>query len=185
MQSAHGCGTESLQTDLTNFVSLKDHRSCICELALERSAAGCRSCRVRPGGHRPAAPGSGSRSPATTRAGTRRSHTRGRGIGDCGFEIRRRDSSRFGLAIRQDSSRFGRCICSTLHLHSQVAPRAPALSSSHTGSWAEERRGVLPGAASSRPAARSPDREGGRDDAVVGREAERWEDHIRNVAALT
>jgi len=49
----------------------------------------CRSCRVRPGGHRPAAPGSGSRSPATTRAGTRRSHTRGRGIGDCGFEIRR------------------------------------------------------------------------------------------------
>jgi hypothetical protein len=24
MQSAHGCGTESLQTDLTNFVSLKD-----------------------------------------------------------------------------------------------------------------------------------------------------------------
>jgi hypothetical protein len=49
----------------------------------------CRSCRVRPGGHRHVAPGSGSRSPATTRAGTRRSHTRGRGIGDCGFEFRR------------------------------------------------------------------------------------------------
>lgn len=155
MQSAHGGGTES-----RNIVSDKDDTSGgpgsaatlrFKTFRLRSVLAVPQSCRVRPGGHRPAAPGSGSRSPATTRAGTRgQPHARAR-------EMWGEDSANADLIFVTfrcgDSSRF--VTIRTLHLE-HLAPSFPSrptststLFKSHRllGRRAAQRppgRGVLP-----------------------------------------
>ena len=110
------------------------------------------SCRVRPGGHRPAASGSGSRSQATTRAGTRgqphaRAREMGRRFGECGFDIRHVSVWRF-VKIRHDSyTAFGApCtfIPKSSHEHQHSLQVSPALGPKSGAASSRARRPPVP-----------------------------------------
>ena len=184
MQSAHGCGTESRN---------RSDKLCQPQRSPERTGAGPRKVCCRRAGPaesgpeatdppRPVPDQDRPRRPEPARAAATREGAES-AIADLRFEdeIRHVSIWRFDK-IRHDSDVASVAPCTFIpkspHEHQHSLQVTPVL-------------GPKSGAASSRarrppvPRARSPDREGGRDDAVVGREAERWEDHILNVAALT